>query len=792
MKFSTSFVSATREYASFYNEVKAPYFRKSFEIGKVKKAEITICGLGFYEIYINGKNITKSPLASFVANPDNVLYYDNYDLTEYLAEGGNTLAFVLGTGFLNSFSAYEWSFDKARFNSASKLAFTFEAELENGESVEFDATEGVKCAESPICMNEIRAGEIYDARLEIENWNGVDFDDSKWSDALKAEAPRGDCTLCFAEPIEVIKELKAEKIYKGTIGVYPPPRANRPDIAPLEDEVGEGYIYDFGENAAGNIRLNIKNAKKGQKLVIQYGEMLDKNGNLDLRAMSACPFRFNHRDIYICKGEAEEVYSPRFTYHGFQFALVIGLTDQQATKDALTYLVMTSLAKENAGFRCSDETLNTLWKLTKTSDRANFIHIPTDCPTREKNGWTGDAAVSAEQFIMAFTPENNFRLWLNDVRKSMNSEGAIPGIVPTAGWGFAWGNGPVWDSALINLPYYTWLYRGDKEILRENAHAIFRYISYITTRRDSRGLIHIGLGDWVEAPRCHWAEFKAPLELTDTITCIDICKKAMKIFEVLGMNAQKVFAETVYNEFMAAAKKHLINKGTLTALGNCQTSQTLAIYFDLFESGEKQGAFNKLLEMIDEQNGTFNIGMIGLRYMFHLLSDFGRTDLAYKLITQDKYPSYYTWIKQGATSLCESFRRDCDPLDSRNHHFLGDIISWYMKNLVGININPFADNEKTVHFAPKFISELDNAEGYVNTVCGRVSAKWHREGDVIKYTVNVPEGISARLILEANVKTEDGFGYRDIYTAGETTFTIYPAGKYDLHDAKDSNVIWTL
>ena len=539
----------------------------------------------------------------------------------------------------------------------------------------------------------------------------------------------------------------------------------------------EGYLYDFGINAAGICRLHIKNAKPGQRIAIQFGEKLYDDGGLDIRCTCVLPRAYNTRAIYICKGEAEEVWEQTFTYFGYRYALVMGLEEEQATSDLLTYVVMNTKLDEIAEFECSDEMANKLWRATLVADYSNFYHFPTDCPHREKLGWTADIALSAEQMMLAITPERNFKEWMHNVRRTMREDGAIPCIIPTAGHGFNWGAGPAWDMALLYVPYYVWLYRGDTEILRENATAIFRYIHYISTKRDEKGLIHIGLGDWAPAARANAEHFQAPLVFTDTVLCVDICRKAAKIFEILGMKAQQAFAKEVGNEFRTAARKYLIDKNTMTAYGRCQTTQAMGIYFDIFEGAEKEKAFERLVEIIHNEGDSIYCGVLGVRVLFHVLSAFGRTDLAYQMITRPEFPSYGYMMRIFDSSLWESFVPDEGMPASRNHHFLGDIISWFMKNLVGINLNPYEESVNDVKFAPRFIDALDHAKGSHMAPAGKISASWYRDGEDIIYTVMVPEGMRAELCLEQGWKTEEGYTWREI--KGEVTYRLIREDKSD-------------
>ncbi len=749
MKFSTAFIAATEEFSTFEKQIPAPAFRRSFSLPRMDRAELTVCGLGLYELFVNGRRITKGHLSSYIANPDDILYYDNYDLAPYLNEGENVIGVLLGNGMLNSFGGQVWEFEKARYRSAPKLALTFEGEGEDG-AVEFDATAGFVCTESPIFLDDLRIGEFYDATKELGDWTALGYDASDWREPIPAEPPRGECRICDVDPILPTKELAPVSIRPGCIAKHF--EWLQPLMAPLGEEMmfgypegeecDDGYLYDFGVNAAGVCRIHIKNAKPGQKIIIQFGEALaeaeDGREGLDLRSMMFLPRRYDHRCIYICKG-GDEIYTPSFTYYGFRYALVCGITKEQATSDLLTYVVMNTALRTRSTFRCSDETVNKLWDAAITADLANFYHFPTDCPHREKNGWTGDASNSAEQMVMALTPERNWRQWLDNIRAAMRENGAIPGIVPTGGWGFDWGNGPGWDSVLVSLPYYAYIYRGNLDLAKDNAAAILRYINYITTRRDELGLIHIGLGDW-----CPPAGdgIKAPLEFTDTVICIDFCRKAAVLFDAMGMTAQKVFAETVGNELLAAARAHLLAEEPWLTKGCCQTTQAMGIYYDIFEEEHKEKAFAQLLSLIEEHGNTFDCGIFGCRALFHVLSDYGRADLAHKLIVGPEYPSFGYQIAQGATALWEQCIPEGDPPVSFNHHFYGDIISWFMKNLAGIVVNPKGDDPTHIRLSPKFINAIHRVEATHDSICGKLTVSWKRENGEITYSYDIPAGLT--------------------------------------------------
>lgn len=743
--FSKNFIAATKEYSEYGKHIPAPYLRKSFTPkAKVWQATVTVCGLGFYELFVNGNRLTKGLLAPYISNPDDILYYDEYDLTAHLAAGKNVLGFCLGNGMLNCPGGTIWDFQDVPYRSAPKLAMALQITYENGEQEQIFADESFKTHPSPILFDDLRIGEIYDANRELAGWNLPEFDDSSWQNAILAETPRGEARLCTAEPITVLKTLQPVSVKKGHITHLPVTRENLP-VFSLNQEEMEGHIFDFGENLAGNIRLKIS-GRKGQTICLQFGELLAEDGGLDLRAMSFQPHRYNHRIVYTLSGNGTEEYAPTFTYQGFRYCLVSGLTPGQAVPELLSYEVMSSALKVNGSFSCSNAIVNQLQKATYNADISNFYYFPTDCPHREKNGWTADAALSAEQMLFHLTPERSYHEWLNNIRKAQREDGALPGIIPTGGWGFAWGNGPAWDSVLFYLPYYTWLYRNDTDIILENAAAFMRYLHYISTKRDSRGLMHIGLGDWVQIGQ---NTPKAPLEVTDTLMCLDICKKAETMLRAVNLLPQAEFAAALWAEFYQAARKELILSDKVTVLGSCQASQAMAIAYDLFTDYEKPAAFAVLLKLIHEQDDHLDTGCLGARVIFHVLSAFGQADLAYKMITRTDFPSYGHWVAaENCTALFESFLTPSNIPNSKNHHFFGDVSSWFLKNLAGIKVNPYVRNANEVEISPEFISSLDYAEGEIGVPAGKVQVSWRRNHNAVELTLAVPSGVTGELRLK--------------------------------------------
>lgn len=726
--FSTKFICATKDYTTYTHHVPAPYFRKSFVLedtffdntSEKASCSITLCGLGFYDLYINGTRITKGILAPYISNPDDILYYDTYDLTPYVHPGKNILGFHLGNGFMNAPGGQIWDFDKASFRGAPRLAFTLQIQNADGAIINMEADETVKTSPSPVLFDDERCGCFYDARKEIPLWADPSFDDSNWANALYAETPKGEPRLCEAEPIICSEVLSPLTIRPCTLADYHPRGDVVREADPLPLKVKDGYLYDFGKNISGTVQLTIR-GQKGQQVDLQFCEYIDPEGHPDYSNINFFPEGYAQRDIYILKGDGVEIFEPVFTYHGFRYCIVLGLTEEQATKDLLKAKSCHSDLKERGTFSCSDEIFNQLQEMTRRSDLANFFYFPTDCPHREKNGWTGDAAASCEHMLLNLTAETSLKEWCRNLVKAQNKEGALPGIVPTGGWGFAWGNGPAWDAALTYLPYYVYQYTGDKTILEENADAILKYAFYILSRADEKGLIHVGLGDWLPI-----TTIRSPLEVTDSITVLSILYKAAFIFRELHRYDLEHILLIYHGKLREAIRDNLIDEDTLTVEGHCQTSQALALYHHVFDPEEEEEAFQVLMDIIHEDGDKLDCGFLGMRYLFRVLADHGEADLACSLIRGPEYPSYGNFVRRGLTTLPEDFAPEDSFPKSLNHHFFGDVSAFFIEYLAGLRPNPFLRDPSEIMVAPLFVKSLSFAEASYKNENGSISVRWGR------------------------------------------------------------------
>ena len=719
--------------STFENPLPMPLMRKSFTLSTLPdSASITVCGLGFYEMYVNGIKTVRGKLIPYVTNPDQLLPYDTYDIKPLLREGKNTVAFVLGSGSQNAHTAH-WGLSKVLFHSSPKLAFAIE--LTSGESnTVIEADSSVVCANSEIIFSDLRYGEHVDARLIRDGWNTPDYDDSDWTPAVSVSTPNGEAMTVTSDPITEQRRMKPVRIW----------------------EEDGGYIYDFGINSAGLTELSV-NGTPGQRIsILHMDECYDENGKISGKNLHTSPpteYELPKQEtVYICRG-GKETYLPKFTYYGFRYAKVSGITKEQATEDLLTYVVINSNLREIGSFECSDETLNMLYVMTNRATTANFHHFPTDCPQREKHGWTADASLSAEHTLLNYTPEESYKMWLRAIARAQNFVGALPGVVPTGGYGFAWGNGPAWDSVLTVLPYSLWKFRGDLSAARECARSFIRYIQYVATRRNSRGLVAIGLGDWC-APKYKDGkktdtpdpETVSPLIFTDSTYTFLNASMAAEMFTALGMPRDALYCSSLADEMRAAIREHLLDKDSMKFCLGDQTSQSMAIYYGLCDSPEEEAkAYARLLEAIHAADDHITTGVLGARVIFRVLTERGDADLAIKLITRPDAPSYGVMIADGHTTLTEHADHEwC----SANHHFWGDIAALMIEYFAGIRID-YRNADEPITLAPFFPSSLSHASASTETPNGKIAVRWVRKDNAIDYeilsapskvTITLPDG----------------------------------------------------
>ncbi|NLN17833.1 MAG: family 78 glycoside hydrolase catalytic domain [Firmicutes bacterium] len=735
---------------------RAPLLRKTFSLQPdIDSARVYICGLGYYELYVNGTRIGDRRLDPAFTRYDRRALYTAYDVTAALKKGANAIGVILGNGYYNQHLPDVWGFEHAPWRDYPKLILQLHVRFADGSETAIVTDPSWKAYPSPIMFDQLRSGEVYDAREEIPGWNTPEFDDTEWHETRVVAGPGGRLISQMTPPIEVTEDI-------------PPIAVN---------EVAPGvFVYDMGQSFSGWVQLRVR-GPAGTRITLRYSELRSDDGNIDQSNIKTLVKgeRFQ-TDIYTLKGEGVEVWEPRFTYHGFRYVEMTGFPGRPDLDSLRGRFVHTAF--EPAGrFSCSNELLNRIQECTLRSYRSNFVGIPTDCPHREKNGWTGDAHIAAETGLFNFKAAASYAKWMHDFADEQRPSGQLPGYIPTAGKGYNWGSGPAWDSAYILIPWYLYLYCGDKRVLEQHYSAMKRYVDFMGTMATDH-ILHFGLGDWCPPGRPS-SGHKTPTSVTSTgYYYVDVLLLS-KIADLLGHHEDAAAYKTLADKIKKAFNKHFYDPKTGRYAGEAQTSMACALYQGLVEPDEKDKVLEQLLVSIDEQNGHIDCGILGTKYVMNTLTDHGRTDVAYRIATKTTYPSWGYWLAQGATTLWESW----DGINSRNHIMFGDIGAWFYKALAGINPDPESPGFKHTIIRPHPVDDLEWVSAEHHTMYGTIVSSWKKQGDDFTLRIRIPVNTTATVwipstnpdsVLESGRPATEAEGVRFLHT--EDGYCLYAVG----------------
>ncbi|HEY5562261.1 MAG TPA: family 78 glycoside hydrolase catalytic domain [Clostridiaceae bacterium] len=727
------------------SNVPAPLFRKTLNINKkIQSARAYISGLGYYELYINGSKIGDEVLTPGFTRYDKTVLYNVFNITDEFVNGENVIGIILGNGWYNSFTKDAWDYKQATWRSHPKVIMQTYITFEDGEEIVINTDSSWKTSSGPIIFDGLRNGEFYDARLEKTSWDTIKYDDSNWTNAIICRTPGGKLKSSQMTAIKINGTIKP-------IGM----KEVKPNV----------WVYDLGQNISGWAQIQLS-GPSAMEVILRYSEKIYEDGSIDRSNIDSLVFSGEFQtDKYILKGEENETWEPRFTYHGFRYVEVSGFNGELTLNNLCGRVVHTAF-ESMGNFECSNELINSIQRCARWSTLTNYHGIPTDCPHREKNGWTGDASLSAEQVLLNFDPMTSYTKWMMDFRDCQRESGQLPGVVPTGGWGFNWGNGPAWDSAAILIPWYMYVYGGDTNILREMYDSMKKYLEFMTSMADE-DIVDFGLGDWCP-PIGGADEYKCPSAVTDTAYYYvdsDILSKVAKLlakesdakeYKLLSENIRHAFREKFFD----------IKTGLIT--GNCQTSLACALYQGLINEDEKKVVLERLIGQIELQDGHIDCGILGTKYIMNALTELGRGDLAYEIATKRTFPGWGYWIEQGATTLWENWNGE----SSQNHHMYSDISAWFYKGLAGINPDANVPGFKHIILKPNTVEGLNFVKSSHISMYGEINCSWKVEENRLILNLSIPVNCYATLylpekysnnIVEGNKKIGETEGVSIIY-----------------------------
>ncbi|MEA4823036.1 MAG: family 78 glycoside hydrolase catalytic domain [Clostridiaceae bacterium] len=618
---------------AFSESCPTPIFRRCFELAEMNKTILRICSLGIGYARINGSLVSEDLFTAPVSDYQKTLWVCEYDVTSLLRKGKNVITVQCGNGFYNENCKTSWKFNDAPWRDHPKTALTLSSD---GECI-LTTDEAWKCLpHTAIIFQELRLGEYYDARLDDENVHAVEYDDSVWASAAVDLTPlTGRFLLCPSEPIRATAVYPSIGVRKNTLG---------------------RWVFDIGQNISGFGRLTVK-LPAGTQLKLRYAELVTDEGLLDNNRMAE-----HYKDgafmteKVICR-DGITTHEARFAYYGFRYAELEGWPEDALSPSTETFagVFVHQDIPVGAEFASSDENLNRLYYIGRMAQYSNFFNMPTDCPTREKLGWANDAQSSMASFLTNHRSERFMAKWFIDICDAMREDGAMPGIIPTAGWGYEWGNGPVSDGVLFELPYRVWLNTGESGLLYYGLPFFVRYLAHLDSSRDERGMIPFGLDDWTP-PKKEYAD-TAPRDLINmALECKmrGILRLALRLAAGGAHTMAAGGQDTVYALFrdtepaaVEYACAHLAEaERTYDALreryirawigedgrcvSNCQTAVAMTISLGLYR--ELAPLKTQLTERLAYRRFHHECGMAGMPHLFRALHICGLDEYAYQIL----------------------------------------------------------------------------------------------------------------------------------------------------------------
>ncbi len=631
-----------------------PLFTKGFTVTKpVKSAVLSVVGLGQAVYYLNGQRIDGCVRPTHPASFTKTVIYNVYDVASYLKSGSNRIGAILGNIGYN---------DPATWRSNVKLLLQLDITYEDGDAEQIVSDTSFKTADSHVLYSRRLCGEKQDTNMIIKGCFDADFDDVQLARAEITKAPGGKLRTTNCPPVCQIGLLEGKEIAPG--------------------------IYDFGINTSGHVRLKVKGTR-GAEVSIRYSEKLTPDGlDIDNDAITNKKFPMFLKDVFILDG-TEQVLEQLFSYHGFRYVKIEGNADIYAVTGVIAHNKM----EKQAEFWCDNEIINAIHKATVNSLLTNCHGFLTDCPTREQNPWTGDGMLSSEAMNINIDAYDLFYEWMLKFQDDQFASGGLPCLIPMRNgiWEYNFANGPDWDSAIFHIPYYTFKYTGNRQIVDLMWENMCRSLTYFATLSENC-LLSAGIGDWsVVGEKC-------PVEITDTA----YYRKAALMMAEMAENTDRDPAQFLQlaGKIKADFRDKYVKDGHVTYRG--QTAIAAAIYGEFLEAAELETAVNDLKTLLQENDYRFLLGAHGLNMIFDALSEHGQSQVLFDTVTNPKYEGYAKCIQAGLTTLPESFYMD----SSLNHHFFSPVDAWFYKHLAGIKLEGLTGGKVVIQ--PKFVDGINH------------------------------------------------------------------------------------
>ena len=737
----------------------APYLRREFAVDKkVQRAVVYATAQGVYELHLNGQRVSDEYFMPGWTDYRKRIYYRAYDVTNLLKNGSNAIGAILGDGW---FRGNISCIGQNKYGNRLRLKAQLMIDYTDGSTQMVATASDWKAAFGPILESDMQAGEVYDARLEMPDWSRAGFDDSGWFKVDTGTVIHPVVQAYSGVPVRRMQELPTVDLTEPKSGCH---------------------VFDLGQNFSGWIRLKVK-GEAGDRVVMRFAEMLKEDGTVyteNLRSARAT-------DTYILKGGKEEVWEPRFTFHGFRYVEVTGVDDP--TPEMVTGIAVYSDSAEASAFECSNPLLNQLYSNIVWGQRSNYLEVPTDCPQRdERLGWTGDTQVfirtgTYNQDVAAF-----FTKWMTDLMDTQNRQGLFGNQAPV----FHGHGAAAWACAGIICPWTIYQVYGDERILADNYDAMVRY--HEACGKDGLGgrKAHTW-GDWL-AP-----SGRPPKEFISCAYYGYTTSLMAKIAAALDKTEDAANYRALFGRIRTHFQENFV-KSDGRIESNLQTVYCMALSFDLLTDAQREQAEARLVERIQADKFHLSVGFLGMPILLPTLTEIGRSDLAYKMIQKETYPSWGFSIKQGATTIWERWNSYSKKdgfgdvnMNSFNHYSLGSCGEWMFRGMLGIDTDGAGFKKITMKPDLPALSDVEGrggitwAKGHYESIHGRIGSDWSIEGDVFKWEIQVPANtlatvyvpaMAAKQVTESGALASESEGVRFLRMEGDRAVFEVASGNY--------------
>jgi alpha-L-rhamnosidase len=719
----------------------ARYFRKEFDVPKkIEKAILYISGLGLYEAYINAGRIGEQVLAPTPTDYSKVVKYNSFDITKQLKEGKNAIGVVVGNGrffFMRNRNVRNFGYPR--------MILQLEIKYSDGSNQTIVSDDSWKVtANGPILANNEFDGEEYDARKEFPGWDKPGFDDSGWLQAELVDAPGGKLEAQTNKNIKVMETIRPVSVNEIQPGIF---------------------VLDMGQNMVGWLRMKV-NGKAGEEVKLRFAELLNNDGMLYVANLRNA----NATDKYILKGAANETWSPSFTYHGFRFVEISGFPGKP-TVDNFEGLVVFDEMEATGEFETSDKTVNQIYQNALWGIKGNYRGMPTDCPQRdERMGWLGDRAVGSHGESFMFNINNLYAKWLDDIEQSQREDGSVPDVAPNY-WSI-YSDNMTWPGAYVIIANMLYEQYGDRKPIEKHYESMKKWICYMEDKYLKDGIMTKDTyGDWCMPPESpELIHSKDPARKTDgAVLGTTFYYRMLCLLEKFAVLLDKeddaeTFAQKAESIKTAFNNKYF-NKENQQYSNNTVTANLLPLCYGMTPDEYKKGVFKNIVDKtMGEYKGHVSTGLVGMQWLMRGLSEYGRPDIAYKIVTNRDYPSWGYMIEKGATTIWELWNGDtANPeMNSGNHvMLLGDLIVWFYEYLAGIQNAPNGAGFEEIVMKPYPVDGLNYVKASYKSAKGLIKSEWSKKANgQFVWNITVPCNSTATIYVpiktDKNKVTESG------------------------------------